>query len=137
MIFKQEKNVLFFTHQTEKIRIEAWGKDSLRVRSTKNAAFTGNDWALTEEKEDCSDAVKITIDGRTASITNGRIRADVNEVGILSFYRDGKLILREYYRSYYGTISNESRCLKLIARNYKPIIGGDYSLTMRFESNDG
>ena len=74
MIFKQEKNVLFFTHQTEKIRIEAWGKDSLRVRSTKNATFTGNDWALTEEKEDCSDPVKITIDGRTASITNGRIR---------------------------------------------------------------
>lgn len=138
MIFKQEKTALTFSHQGEKIRIEAWGRDSLRVRSTKNASFTDKDWALTEDVRDCgSDVAIIVNDNGTASFTNGRIRVDVNEVGILSFYRDGKLFLREYYRSYYGTISKESRCLKLIARNYKPIIGGDYTLTMRFESNDG
>lgn len=137
MIFKQEKQALVFSHQGEQVRIEAWGKDSLRVRATKNSSFTGNDWALTENV-DGSSAVEIVVnDNKTASITNGRIRVAINAVGILSFYRDDKLFLREYYRNYNGTISRESCCLKRIARNYKPIIGGDYTLTMRFESNDG
>lgn len=134
MVYESNENVLMFSHQGEQVRIEGWGTNALRVRSTKNAEFTGRDWALSEPAGGHA-AVEIRGDG--ASITNGRLRAEVNCVGVLSFYRDDALILREYFRSYYGTISKESRCLKLIARNYKPIIGGDYTLTLRLESNDG
>lgn len=136
MKFFKESTALIVKLRGETLRIEAWGNDSLRVRCTKNANFTEYDWALTEAVSAPSD-LEINIGDGVASIRNGRLRADVNIVGILSFYRDDKLILREYYRSYYGTISKESNCLKLIARNYKPILGGDYTLTMRFESNDG
>lgn len=135
MFFKQEKNALYFNHQGEKIKIEAWGKDSFRIRATRNRSFTENDWALSEPVSDCEVEIVINAD-HTASIGNGHIRIEVNQVGILSFYREDTLILREYYRNYNGTISRESCCLKLVARNYKPIIGGDYALTMRFESND-
>ena len=46
------------------------------------------------------------------------------------------MILREYYRSYDGTISKESRCLKIINRQWKGNIGADeYSLNVKFESN--
>ena len=137
MIFIEEKGALIIKHRTEKILIEAWGKDALRVRATQYMDFTNENWALSEAISYAESKVEIVINGNEASITNGRIKVLVNEVGILSFYRDDKLFLREYYRNYNGTISKESRCLKLIARNYKPIIGGDYAISMCFESNDG
>ena len=51
MKFIIEKNALIFFHQGEMCRIEAWGKDSLRIRSTKQGKWTGNLWALTEKVE--------------------------------------------------------------------------------------
>ena len=33
--------------------IEPWGRDSLRIRMTKEAHMDPNDWALTEEVEAC------------------------------------------------------------------------------------
>ena len=149
MKFIIEKNALIFFHQGEMCRIEAWGKDSLRIRSTKQGKWTGNLWALTEKVEPTDAQVVIdeedhwvgdgTIDKREiATITNGRIKAVVNFVGIISLYRDDKLILREYYRMYDGTLSKESRCLKVINREWKGLCGADqYSLTVKFESNDG
>jgi alpha-D-xyloside xylohydrolase len=136
--FKQEEMALVFSHQGETVRIEAWGKDSLRIRAARRRTFAENNWALTEEVRNNSSKVIIVInDNDTASIANGRISVEINEVGVLSFYRDGKRILRDYYRNNAGTISRESRCLKVVARDYKPIIGGEYTLTMRFEGNDG
>ncbi len=73
-----------------------------------------------------------------ASITNGRIKAEINYAGVISFYRDDKLFLREYFRSYGGTISKESRCLKVVNRQWKGLCGGNnYALQVRFESNKG
>lgn len=134
MFFSQEGNVLVGKRQGETLRIEPWGANALRVRSTMYAQLSGNDWALEEEVDRGSAEIKIN--GGEAVITNGKISVEINDAGVMTFYKDGQKILREYYRCYYGTISNESSCLKLIARNYKPIIGGDYKITMRFESNN-
>ncbi|WP_026489571.1 glycoside hydrolase family 31 protein [Butyrivibrio sp. XBB1001] len=143
------ENSLICRRQGETLRIEAWGEDSLRVRATMNRDFTGRNWALTEKIKETKALVKTYIvpektgegtiaENEWASITNGRIRAEVNYAGVLSFYRDDKLFLREYFRSYGGTISKESRCLKLVNREWKGLYGGDnYSLKVRFESNDG
>ena len=149
MQFDKENGALVVRHNGETLRIEAWGKDSLRVRATKLWEFTKQDWALIEAVEPQNAVVEIneeehwvgdgTIDKKKiASITNGRIRATVNFRGIITFYRDGKQILREYFREYDGTLSKESRCLKVINREWKGIIGGtEYSLNLKFESNDG
>lgn len=149
MRFENDNGALVCHNNGETLRIEAWGKDSLRVRASMSAKFTGNDWALTETPAACRAQVQITeedhwvgngdIDKREiATITNGRIRATVNFVGIITFYRDDKMLLREYFRSYDGTLSKESRCLKLINREWKGIIGGsEYSLNLKFESNKG
>ena len=51
MRFEKEGGALLCYHQGEKLRIEAWGKDSLRVRATKRMQFSGNEWALTEDVE--------------------------------------------------------------------------------------
>lgn len=43
MGFKQEGSALVFYHQGERLKIEPWGRDSLRVRATVLRDFTGND----------------------------------------------------------------------------------------------
>ena len=47
--FSTENGVLTFRRRYETIRIEGWGENGLRVRSTENHNFTCEDWALTEE----------------------------------------------------------------------------------------
>ena len=141
MDFRNENGVLTARRNGETLRIEAWGKDSLRVRATMFSKFTGNDWALTERPEQASPVVEIMGEEYgepSACITNGRIKATVNFAGVITFYRDGVQFLREYYRSYGGTLSKESRCLKVINREWKGVIGGsDFSLNVNFESNAG
>lgn len=149
MRFAIEEGALVFYHNGERTRIEAWGKDSLRVRSTMQGKFTENPWALTEDIPHGEALIVVeeedhwvgdgTIDKKEkATITNGRIQAVVNFAGIITFYRDGQQILREYYRMYDGTLSRESRCLKVINRTWKGVIGGsEYELNVKFESNDG
>ena len=136
MVFQKEDNALVAKHLGETLRIEGCGKDALRVRATMDQSIAELDWALTEPAETPECAVAAGAD--FASISNGRIRAELNSAGVLSFYRDGALFLREYYRNYGGTVSKESRCLKIVGREWKGVIGGsEYSLNVKFESNDG
>ncbi len=150
MDFFERDGALVMRKNGETLRIEPWGEDSLRVRATMLPDIQEGDMALCEKPK--PGVVKIEAPGEErrekwdgsvdirpmGSITNGRIKAVVNFAGIISFYRDDKLILREYYRSYDGTISKGSRCLKVIHRTWKGVIGGsEYSLTVRFDSNDG
>ena len=149
MRFEEKDGALLAYHQGEMLRIESWGEDSLRVRATKLGGFTNEDWALTEPVPAGNAVVKIgEMDHRLSSgvvekrpmavITNGRIQAKVNFAGVITFYRDGTVFLQEYFRNYDGTISRESRCLKVINREWKGIIGGSESkLIVKFESNDG
>ena len=149
MQFCGENGILTARLGGETLRIEPWGKDSLRVRATRFSKFTDQDWALTETPEKCQAVVEIgeedhwvgdgTIDKKEiASITNGRIKAVVNFRGIITYYRDGEQFLREYFRFYDGTLCKESRCLKVVNREWKGVIGGsEYQLNVKFESNDG
>lgn len=148
MEFIKDGNALVFKTKGETVRIEPWGKNALRVRATMFPKFTGNDWALTEKQSGKSEIFIGKPDKwmgfdtdeykQIARITNGRIMAEVNFVGIMTFYRDGELILREDFHSYGGSYDKGSRCLKTVNREWKGIIGGtDYSLDLRFESNDG
>ncbi len=149
MQFLQQKNTLIARHSGETLKIEAWGKDSLRVRAWMYENGTDDDWALTEKPEAPEAVVSIGSveepngDGTfhqapCAEIRNGRIRATVNFAGVISFYRDEKLILREYYRSYGGTIVRTSRCLKIVNREWKGNIGGsEFTLNVKFDANEG
>lgn len=149
MEFIKDGGALIVKHQGETLRIEAWGKNALRVRATMFPKFTDNAWALTEKVPEGLGEVEIYEENcymgdanfavrQVAKVTNGHISVHVNHAGVLSFFKDGNLILREYFRSYGGTISKESRCTKVINREWKGIIGGcDYSLNLKFESNEG
>ena len=149
MIFRQDGNALTASRGGETLRIEGWGRDALRVTAVMNNAAVSCLYALTETPESAPCTVYIGEEDNAAGdgsfykvpcaeIINGRIRATVNFAGVISFFRDDKLILREYFRSYGGTLVKTSRCLKVVNREWKGQIGGsEYQLTVRFDANEG
>ena len=110
MQFIQQGQALICRRQGETLRIEPWGKDALRVRATLYPAFSGQDWALTEQPGESASSLEFFEETRregdgsfraypAARLTNGRVSAEVNYGGVLTFFRDGKKILREHYRN--------------------------------------
>ena len=104
-MFIQDHHALIIRHAGETLRIEAWGKDSLRIRSTMYPSFTEHDWALTEKTVESEPVIEIN--EKNAFIHNGRISLCVNPQGVFAVYKDDTMIFREYFRNYEGTLSNE------------------------------
>ncbi|SEF56467.1 alpha-D-xyloside xylohydrolase [Eubacterium ruminantium] len=137
MRFIKEENALVAKLHRETLKIEGWGKDALRVRSTILRAIPDEEHALTEK---VSHSAEVVIGEKTAEIINGNIKATVNEVGIICFYKKNKagefeLILQEYYSFYGGSIRKESICFKMLSREYKNLSSDSFKLTVRFESD--
>lgn len=125
----RQGNQLIWTFNGEKLLVEPWGENSLRVRSTMMGTIQDTDYALLPAKEVKSPDFEIST--HEGSIVNGKIKAVLTEdvwskTGTLAFYNQkGELLLEE--QGWHGA-------LNLYARKFKPIIGGDYRLTASFES---
>lgn len=131
--FEQKGNALCYRYQAERLMIEPWGENSLRVRASKMAEMPTEDWALLQPEKACQPKIIVQEDG--GEITNGKITAKINLIGKLSFYNQkGELLLEEYVRSRKDMFGDTCSSLEVEAREFKPIIGGDYRLTMRFVS---
>ena len=148
MRFEKDGAALICARQGEKLRLEPWGRDALRIRATMKPGFGGGCWALTEPVPEPEENIVFYEeehregDGEirrypAARITNGRLSVTVNRAGVMSFYRDGALFLREYYRNYGGSVTKESHCLKTVSREWVPYVGGDWRLTVRYEPMTG
>ena len=90
--FTEENGALIAHSRNETIHIEGWGNNALRVRTTLLKKLPQDAHALTE---DVAHSAKVTIaeGSETAEIVNGKIKATVNGVGIICFYKDNELIL--------------------------------------------
>ncbi len=131
--FEQKGDVLCYRYQAERLFIEPWGENSLRVRSMKSAEMDKEDWALLPPAKACQPKIVVREDG--GEITNGKIKAEINLIGKLSFYNQkGELLLEEYVRNRKDMFGDTCSSLEVEAREFKPIIGGDYRLTVRFVS---
>jgi alpha-D-xyloside xylohydrolase len=133
MFFTQTATSLIGKQEHETIKIEAWGKNAFRVRGTLYPDFEREDWALDYVKPE---DVEIITGDKKATIRNGKLLAEITDFGQLNFYKEGKQILSEYYRTF-GSSSTHSPSLKVRARDFKPMIGGDYELKVRFEGSEG
>lgn len=155
MILRQVGCRLVMRNNDEELWIEPWGKNSLRVRMTKEATMNQEDWALTEEVS--SEEPRIEIESvelvepwyhgeerkkhirhlKQASITNGKIKACVSPEGWITYYnQDGRVLLEEYWRNR-NRIDRYCVPVGIPARELKPIPGqSDYELTVRFEAYD-
>ena len=132
MYFTKTESSLTAKQQNETILIEAWGVNALRVRVTRNPAFTGQDNALSPVLSRAE--IKITDSG--ATVVNGRIRCFLSSRGWMEFYRDDTLLLKEYARDWRNA-NEHSPSMRFSAREFKPLSGSNYGITLRFEANDG
>ncbi|MGB8451361.1 MAG: glycoside hydrolase family 31 protein [Anaerocolumna sp.] len=132
--FRQENNCLKFHYDAEELWIEPWGTNSFRVRATKLAEMPAENWALQERPEET--LPEITITEKEAFIKNGKIKARISQYGKITFYNQKEeVLLDEYLRNRIDVFADYCSALDIEAREFKPIIGGDYQLTMRFVSN--
>ena len=60
-LFSTQKNRLMFRYDAETLVVEPWGKDSLRIRATKQMQMPQNDWALLEQEDTGADLSLIHI----------------------------------------------------------------------------
>ena len=134
-MFLEEHNRLIYRYDAEQLWIEPWGLNALRIRATKISSMPTEDWALDTSPESCKPTISIT--EREAKITNGRIVAIISKYGKLMILNStGKLLLEEYARNRRDVTDPKCSALEIEAREFKPIPGGNYHLTMRFESTD-
>ncbi|MBP3323706.1 MAG: glycoside hydrolase family 31 protein [Clostridia bacterium] len=137
--FTLENGVLIFKRRQEIVRIEGWGENSLRVRTTENHGFLNEDWALSEKTENKAVA-ELTDEG--AKITNGKITAEMTSEGRIRFLNHrGEVILKEYYRTMErGFDFGKDRDLFInmyqAARIYKTAGGDNYNIKLYFAADD-
>ncbi|MBO7387706.1 MAG: family 31 glucosidase [Lachnospiraceae bacterium] len=132
MIF-EANNKLVYRYDAEKVLIEAWGDNALRIRATKCADFPGDDWALTAKTESKGIA---EVDSKGGLIRNGRITATITEAGKIRVLKDDTVILEEYWRNRRDVTDPKCSAIEVEGREFRPNVGGDYHLTMRLESLD-
>lgn len=131
-LFRVDEGKLIREYDSEQLWVEAWGRDSLRIRTTHASSMQDQDWALLPAEKT---EVKITVHEDSASVVNGNIRADISSAGKITFSNQhGDILLQEYLRSR-KNITEFCSALNIDAREFKPILGGDYGLTARFESD--
>lgn len=127
-------NKLVYHYDAEEVWLEAWGPNALRVRAAKDGRMQEEDWALCRRGKADAD---ISYTQQGARIVNGKIRAEITKLGkIMIYHADGRLLLEEYCRNRRDLLDAKCSAIEVEAREFKPVQGGDYHLTMRFESVD-
>ena len=131
-ILFQEEQSLVYRYNGETVKIEPWGTNSLRVRAVYLGKLLDTEYALIKPDNKMEEqATRIQIGKEEATITRGKITAhielDYAKDAVISFYNQkGELLLKEYGRQ---------GALALKSRKFKPVTGGDYKLSVSFESN--
>ncbi|HJD31027.1 MAG TPA: glycoside hydrolase family 31 protein, partial [Candidatus Eisenbergiella stercorigallinarum] len=125
----QEGKALVYRWDGEVLSVMPWGRNSFRVRSTVLGEVEDTDYALLAPEETEG---QIEVGEYVSRITNGKITAELtvdswsHSCDIAFYNQKGELLLKEAGRG--GALDKKNRF-------FKPIIGGDYRLTVTFASN--
>lgn len=137
-----KENRLIYYYDAETVWIEPWGPDALRVRATKERQMPEEDWALCSRPgemclQENTIPCEIHYTEKGAEIINGKIRAEITGLGKITIYNaKQRPLLEEYCRNRRDVLDPKCSAIEVEAREFKPIFGRDYHLTMRFESLD-
>ncbi|GHO62705.1 family 31 glucosidase [Ktedonobacter sp. SOSP1-52] len=126
--FQRYANALLWERNHEQLRIEPWGRDSLRVRSTPNAAVRDDLLSVLLSPEPTE--VQITIDAQGARISNGALTASVSPQGHVRFSKteSGEELLAE------TPLKHSTR---IPPRHFKALHSDLYHLEARFKAYEG
>ena len=137
-------------YDKELLIIEAWSKDSLRVRSFPDGKFKDDPNALIENDFSGKNVELFDLGNGSYKIRNGKIHAILDHRDRITFYNDkGEVLLKEFIRlravkhddgsEDVGNIEitrDFNSTLKLKSRHYKANVGGDFEIITRFESDN-
>jgi len=112
----------------ETLVVEPWGRDSVRVRSALGDVVDA-DWALVTPDPAAHDGARVTVDGSSATLTNGRIRVTATatsgkdwQTGAIT--ADCRLAFEDADgRALFSEVGSGG-ALKVRARTYTPLPGG-------------
>ncbi len=126
--FRQHDNSLFWEGQHEIVRIEPWGRDSVRVRSTLDASIHDDVVSALLAPEPTE--ARITIDEQGSTLVNGALTVLVSPGGHMRFVRsaDGSELLAEIERRH---------STRIPARLFKTQPGSLYHLEACFQAYEG
>lgn len=138
-IFEKKSDRIIWRGDGETLVVQTWGKNSLRVRSSRRGDVRDTDFALIEQPEI---PAEIAIDGSKATLRNGDITAVLHAV---DFYDEqaGYQVYQcsvEYRNAEGETVLRElpsGGSLKLIAREFKATSGDNHRVKAAFESAPG
>ena len=130
----QTDNKLIYRQNEETLQIEPWGKDSLRVRATKNRSFCDDlpGALLPTEKT----KAKITLFERAACMQNGALRAEIHLEGDI----EGQRAEIHFFNALTGEeiLAESSSHFPRFPARYFRSAGGDYfKVEQRFQAYDG
>jgi alpha-D-xyloside xylohydrolase len=134
-MLRQEESRIIYHYDAEEVWIEAWGENAVRIRATKNAVMPQEDWALSKNIRKAAAQAEIHAGEEGAALQNGKLKACITKGGKITMYnQNGKLLLEEYWRNRRDVTDPKCSAIEVEAREFQPNVGGDYHLTMRFES---
>ncbi|ARN89556.1 glycoside hydrolase family 31 protein [Levilactobacillus brevis] len=141
----EDTGCLYLRNGNELLEVRPWGSNSFRIRSSKYSNYTGKNHALTETVKNGHVEVAINENQRRGEITNGNLTAKIDAFKNLSFYNQhGEMLLKGFQRNRIDDMSagidadkvtHFNSALNIDSREFKPIIGGDFELKVRFESD--
>jgi alpha-D-xyloside xylohydrolase len=128
--FEKLNNRLIITGEGEKIWIEPYGEDRLRLRATRGKEIVENDWTLLPPPKA---SAHISISDDKATIYCGRLLCEVKADGSLKFIDrvSGETLIEELWIDHRV---NNAELLK--ARNYKPLSSELFKIQVYFKAFD-
>ena len=133
-MLRLEEQKIIYHYDAEEVWVEPWGENAVRVRATKNAAMPEENWALLPQPKG---QAQILREDDHAVLRNGKLEVRVSKGGKITMYnQNGGLLLEEYWRNRRDVTDEKCSAIEVEAREFCPNTGGDYHLTMRFESLD-
>ncbi len=131
----RDRYKLIYRYNNETVCIEPWGENSARVRSVMTEKFPEENWALDEITKECIPEIKLSENG--AEFKNGKLKVVISRYGKISVYnQNDKLLLEEFARTHKDVTDPKYSALEVEAREFKPIIGGDFKIKVRFDCVD-
>ena len=131
--FERDGNALLYRMDGETVRVEPWGKDSLRVRAGLMEDLEQGSVALLPPGDPAA-PVEITLGERQARLQYGGIAVEMalhpwGDTLEMTFRNArGEVLLQELPKG---------NALSLRARHYRALPGGNYRLKASFLANDG
>ncbi len=106
--FTQYPSYLQWEDEGELFRIEAWGKNALRFRSSKSLRITDENWNLLPQSDV---QLSISISKNMAIVSNGRIRAEIeSRRGRITYFNDkNEVLLREAIHYHHPQFARQFR----------------------------